>query len=129
MVNGEVQKYHGKNLFSAHLLLECFKTVFIFYYYGWSLLRPKWVSFLVGTLFCTTHDVSMSIFETVPVLHATVAPLKALIVTTCSPTSCLFNTRVLYAAVMPWTLATANPARQYYRSQLFPSCARSKSNL
>ena len=79
MMNGEVQKYHGKFC----LVPICF----------WSVLRlisssidqyytPKWVSFLAETLFYATCNVGGPVFETVPdVLRTTVAPLKTQLVT------------------------------------------------
>ena len=39
--------------------------------------RPKWVSFLVETLFYATCKVAMVNIRKVPVLYATVEPLKA----------------------------------------------------
>ena len=52
--------------------------------YGWTLLRPEWVNFLVETLYCATCTVGVSIFGALfGAVHATVVPLKAQLVTTC----------------------------------------------
>ena len=78
-MNGEVQKYHGKFCLVPIWLLSVFR---LFLSYGWTLLRPKWVNFLVETLYCATCTVGVSIFGALfSAVHATVAPLKAQLVT------------------------------------------------